>query len=207
MTELEIMVEEIKKTSSQTAINKVDELKVMTCMLNDKDFKFDIYQRGNGKVAEVCPHDEMVSLATEIICTGTGLDKNTSNHLASNMTFSKSEARKILDLNKEFIDVYMKENIILCRMNLQKQISILKIWVLLRRVFLIKIIPVLQRVLLHLLILSLYLRHVVLNIRERSKTNKIGFAFRCFHLSSFCPLRIATSVDTFCKNKCRDTFI
>lgn len=108
MTELEIMVEEIKKTSSQTAINKVDELKVMTCMLNDKDFKFDIYQRGNGKVAEVCPHDEMVSLATEIICTGTGLDKNTSNHLASNMTFSKSEARKILDLNKEFIDVYMR---------------------------------------------------------------------------------------------------
>ena len=42
-SELDGLISEIKKSTKQTSINKIDEVRVMKCMLNDPDFKIGVY--------------------------------------------------------------------------------------------------------------------------------------------------------------------
>ena len=44
-TELEQLISQIKSETNQIAINKSDEVKVMTAMLNDKDFSLGVYDK------------------------------------------------------------------------------------------------------------------------------------------------------------------
>lgn len=106
MTELEKVINEVKQSAKQIAINKTDEIKVMTAMLNDKDFKYQKYEKNIGRVGEINPRSQMVNLSTDIIFRATGLEKKNCNILAENLVFTKKDAQTIIDLNKEFLDVY-----------------------------------------------------------------------------------------------------
>ena len=59
-SQLEELVNEIKKSTSQVAINKVDEVRVMKSMLNDPDYSIGVYDKTVGYVGQKCPHDEAV---------------------------------------------------------------------------------------------------------------------------------------------------
>lgn len=106
MTELEKVISDIKENTKQIAINKTDEVKVMVAMLNDKEFRYQKYEKNIGRVGEVNPRSQMVNLATDIIFNATGLEKKNCAILADKLTFSKKDAQTIIDLNKEFLDVY-----------------------------------------------------------------------------------------------------
>ena len=67
MTELEKVLGEVKQSAKQIAINKTDEVKVMVAMLNDKEFKYQKYEKNVGRVGEINPRSQMVNLATDII--------------------------------------------------------------------------------------------------------------------------------------------
>lgn len=105
-SELETLVQEIKENTKQIAINKVDEIKVMKCMLNDKDFRLSVYDKNLGYIGEKCPHDEAVNFAKNIISGSTGLDGKDSKHLAENYEFTKRDASFLLDNMRDFIQVY-----------------------------------------------------------------------------------------------------
>lgn len=104
---LETMIDNIKSSTSQIAINKVDEVKVMQCMLNDKDFSLGVYEKNIGYVGQRCPHDEGVKFVKNIIMGSTGLDGKDSKHLAENYEFTKRDANFLLDNMRDFIKVYM----------------------------------------------------------------------------------------------------
>lgn len=106
MTELEKVLDEVKQSAKQIAINKTDEVKVMVAMLNDKEFKYQKYEKNVGRVGEINPRSQMVNLATDIIFNATGLEKKNCAYLADNLTFTKKDAQTIIELNKEFLDVY-----------------------------------------------------------------------------------------------------
>lgn len=106
-SELEVLVAEIKKnTANQIAINKVDEVRVMRTMLNDKDFKLGIYDKSLGYIGDRCPHEEAVNFAKNIIAGSTGLDAKDSRHLAENYEFTKRDASFLIDNMRDFLEVY-----------------------------------------------------------------------------------------------------
>ena len=100
------MINEIKEATNQIAINKVDEIRVMRCMLNDPDFRLGVYDRNFGYVGDKCPHDDAVNFAKNIIAGSTGLDGRESKHLAENYEFTKRDASFLLENMRDFLQVY-----------------------------------------------------------------------------------------------------
>jgi len=107
-SEMVQLIDEIKKvTETQTSINKADELRVMTTMLNDPDFSIGIYDKKLGYIGQKSPHDEAVKFVGDIIQRTTGLDKKDSQHLASGLEFTKKDANFLISNMKDFLSVYM----------------------------------------------------------------------------------------------------
>lgn len=105
-SELETLIDEIKQSTSQIAINKIDEVRVMKCMLNDPDFSIGVYDKNLGYIGQRCPHDEAVNFTKNIISGATGLDGKDSKILASNYEFTKRDASFLLDNMRDFLQVY-----------------------------------------------------------------------------------------------------
>ena len=105
-SELNSLINEIKTNCKQKSINKVDEIRVMRCMLNDPDFSLGVYDKNLGYVGQRCPHNEAVNFVTNIISGATGLDRKDSRHLASNYEFTKRDATFLLDNMRDFLTVY-----------------------------------------------------------------------------------------------------
>lgn len=105
-TELEELISEIKKSTNQIAINKVDEVRVMKSMLNDKDFTIGVYDRTMGYIGQRSPHQEAVKFVKGIISGATGLDKKDSQILADNYEFTKKDASFLLDNMRDYLKVY-----------------------------------------------------------------------------------------------------
>ena len=105
-SELDKLVGEIKKNTHQIAINKVDEVRVMKCMLNDPDFSVGIYDKAQGYIGQRSPHDSAVKFVKNIVQGATGLDSKDSLHLAQNYQFTNRDANFLLDNMRDFLYVY-----------------------------------------------------------------------------------------------------
>ena len=105
-SELDGLISEIKKSTKQTSINKIDEVRVMKCMLNDPDFKIGVYDRTVGYIGDKCPHEDAVMFVKNIIAGATGLDGKDSRHLAEGYEFTKKDAVFLIDNMRDFINVY-----------------------------------------------------------------------------------------------------
>ena len=105
-SQLEELVNEIKKSTSQVAINKVDEVRVMKSMLNDPDYSIGVYDKTVWYVGQKCPHDEAVKFVKNIISGTTGLDSKDSLHLAENYEFTNRDANYLIGNMRDFLYVY-----------------------------------------------------------------------------------------------------
>ena len=105
-SELEVLIADIKKNTKQTAINKVDEVRVMKSMLNDKDFSIGVYDKAQGYIGQKCPHDDAVKFVKNIVAGATGLDSKDSMHLAQNYEFTNRDANFLLSNMRDFLYVY-----------------------------------------------------------------------------------------------------
>ena len=105
-SQLEELVNEIKKSTSQVAINKVDEVRVMKSMLNDPDYSIGVYDNTVGYVGQKCPPDEAVKFVKNIISGTTGLDSKDSLHLAENYEFTNRDANYLIGNMRDFLYVY-----------------------------------------------------------------------------------------------------
>jgi len=106
-SEMEQLVAEIKKiTEHQTSINKADELRVMTTMLNDPEFSVGVYDKKIGYIGQRSPHEEAVKFVGDIIQRATGLEKKDSQHLAAGLEFTKRDANFLINNMKDFLSTY-----------------------------------------------------------------------------------------------------
>lgn len=106
MSELEQLVYDIRKSTLQVSVNKVDEVRVMTSMLNDKDFTLGVYDKTQGYMGQKSPHNEAVKFVKNVISGATGLDNKDSMHLAENYQFTKKDANFLLSNMRDFLTVY-----------------------------------------------------------------------------------------------------
>lgn len=107
-SELDGIIEEIKKNAKQISINKTDEVKVMRSMLNDKNFKIAIFDKNEGYIGDKCPAEEATSFVANVIQNATGLDSKDSKHLAEGYEFTKKDAVFMVNNAKDFMEVYLK---------------------------------------------------------------------------------------------------
>jgi DNA-binding NarL/FixJ family response regulator len=105
-SELEQLVSDIKKSTNQIAINRVDEVRVMKAMLNDKDYTIGVYDKGAGYIGQRSPHDEAVKFVKNVVAGATGLDNRDAMHLAENYEFTKKDANFLLSNMRDFLYTY-----------------------------------------------------------------------------------------------------
>lgn len=105
-SELEQLVSEIKKNTTQIAINRVDEVKVMKSMLNDKNFSIGVYDKNLGYIGQKSPHDEAVRFVKGIVAGATGLDNKDAQVLAEGYQFNNKDANFLLSNMRDFLFVY-----------------------------------------------------------------------------------------------------
>lgn len=107
-SELDKLINSIRNSTTQLGANRIDEVSVMTCMLNDKDFRVGIYDKSDGYIGSRCPANEATMFIKNIIQNATGLDSKDSLHLAESYRFTKKDATFMLTNMRDFMDTYMR---------------------------------------------------------------------------------------------------
>lgn len=101
------LVREINETRTQTSASAKDETRVMRAMLNDPNFKVDIYGR-SGIQGQYCPYDEARTMIANIIKDTTKITSMEATELASTYEFGKQESNIMIGIAKEFVNTYIE---------------------------------------------------------------------------------------------------
>ena len=107
-TETDKLIQSIIERTSQTAVNKADEVILMQCMLNDKSYKVPIYDRNKGYVGSRCPREEALGIAVDTLSGVTGMTHAEAEALTNEYQFTKKDASRYINLGKDFIGTYMQ---------------------------------------------------------------------------------------------------
>ena len=100
------LVEEIDKNRNQIGASQKDEVRVMQTMLNDKDFKVDVY--GNSGIEGVyCPFEESRIMIANILKDTAKISTKEAAELSNNYEYGKKESAIMVGLSKEFINTYI----------------------------------------------------------------------------------------------------
>ena len=84
-----------------------DELLIMKAMLNDKEYKVDVY-KGTGIDHSFCPSETMRNTMSSVIANTTGISNQEAHRLMDNYEFKTCEARNMIEFSKEFINTYLQ---------------------------------------------------------------------------------------------------
>lgn len=101
------LIEEINRSSSQTAISYKDEVKVMRAMLNDKDYEVQVYNK-DGVAGTLSPYRESRELISSVIASTTKISSQEAEQLAEQHEFNKAESLNMINISKEFINTYLE---------------------------------------------------------------------------------------------------
>ena len=69
------LIENINKNRTQVSANSKDEVDVMRAMLNDPNYKVDVWSR-KGIVGQICPRENMTNIAANILHSSTKMSMN-----------------------------------------------------------------------------------------------------------------------------------
>lgn len=107
MTNVKELVKEIRSNLSQVSSSQKDEVQVMRTMLNDREYKVDVYGK-DGKEGEYCPSDDARSMISSVISSTTKISAAEAVKLANEHEFTKSEATSMIGISKEFINTFVE---------------------------------------------------------------------------------------------------
>ena len=107
MNTVKQLIDEINTTRTQTSSSIKDETRVMKAMLNDPDFKVDIYGK-SGVEGSYCPYEESRTMIANIIKETTKISKQEATALADSYEFGNQEANIMIGISKEFINTYLE---------------------------------------------------------------------------------------------------
>jgi len=100
------LVKKIDTEKTQSSASKADEISVMRAMLNDPDYKVDIYGK-SGVEGQYCPREDAVVIATDILAGAGSIPKAEAQTLAAGYEFTKADATAMVGISKEFINTYL----------------------------------------------------------------------------------------------------
>lgn len=101
------LVKQIAENRTQKSANAKDEVEVMRAMLNDPDYKVDVWSR-KGIVGQVCPRESATQIAANVIRDTTKMSMNEATELASRYEYSKQDAQNAINISKEFVLGYLE---------------------------------------------------------------------------------------------------
>lgn len=107
MSTVKELINDIRKNRSQISASQKDEVLVMRAMLNDPDYRVDVYNN-NGKCDEYCPFEDARNMISNVLSTAASLNKLEADKLADDYQFSKSDASTFVSLGKEFFNTYLE---------------------------------------------------------------------------------------------------
>lgn len=104
---VEQTIQNIKEGLSQRGASSKDENIVMRAMLNDPNFKADIYGK-DGVIGQICPHDEATKFTASVVSKTASIPQAEAELLAEKHKYTKSEAQCLVNISKEFTYGYLQ---------------------------------------------------------------------------------------------------
>ena len=102
------LVNEIRGGSNKPKpSSQKDELRVMHSMLNDREFKVDVWGN-NGVEGQVCPAQEAREMISSVISGAANVPSAEASKLADEYEFKKSEAKNMIAISKEFVNTFLE---------------------------------------------------------------------------------------------------
>ena len=101
------LINEINTTRTQASSKAKDEVRVMKAMLNEPEFKVDVYGK-SGVEGQYCPYEESRIMVSNIIKNTTKVSQQEAMSLANSYEFGNQEATIMVGLSKEFINTYIE---------------------------------------------------------------------------------------------------
>ena len=86
-----------------------DEIAVMQSMLQDTSYAVGIYDN-SGKIDEYCPAEDFITMGTSLIQSTTKISKDEARSLMESHEVSKSEAKSMVNISKQFVNTYLETN-------------------------------------------------------------------------------------------------
>lgn len=102
------VIKEVADNVSQKSSSRKDEITVMKAMINDPDFKVDVYGK-TGKEDEYFPAREVRKVVANVMAATAKLPGKEAQQLVDSYEFTKSDASAFVGLAKEFVGTYTKE--------------------------------------------------------------------------------------------------
>ena len=106
MEKVEELLAIINKEAGTCTASKKDEIRVMKALMNDTSYEVDIY--GNdGKDGSINPSKTLRSFCSSVLSNAAKIPAVEAEHIMNGYEFKKSEAEKISDFTKEFVNTYI----------------------------------------------------------------------------------------------------
>lgn len=107
MEKLNELINDIKTNLSQTSASQKDEVRIMKAMLNDREFKVDVYGK-TGVEDTYCPAEDARSMCSSIISATTKISVDEASSLMDKYDFKKSDANTFIGVGKEFVNTFVQ---------------------------------------------------------------------------------------------------
>ncbi|MGL5750947.1 MAG: hypothetical protein ACRCXT_10500 [Paraclostridium sp.] len=107
MSVLEQMIQEIREGLTKTTSSVKDEVTVMKQMLNDKEYRVDIYDK-SGITGSYCPSESAREIISSAMVGAARMNTHEANQLADEYEFSGRDAQNMISISKEFVNTYMQ---------------------------------------------------------------------------------------------------
>ena len=101
------LIKDENQARNRVAASQKDEIAVMRAMINDKDFKVQVYDRNGATDQFISPSDNARSIGSKILTRTTKMPRAESNTLMSEDEFTNKDAEAFVNISKEFISGYM----------------------------------------------------------------------------------------------------
>lgn len=106
MSAVNELIVEIRTNLKQKNASQKDEVRVMQAMLNDTEYKVDVYDK-TGVTGQYCPAEDFRSMEASIIASAAKISKEEAKALADAHEVSKNEAASMVGVSKEYINTYL----------------------------------------------------------------------------------------------------
>lgn len=101
------LLSEIKEGLKQQNSSQKDEVTVMKAMLNDRDYKVNMYAK-EGIVGEFCPAQEAREMISSVISGAAKIANAEAAQLANEYEFTKNDAQNMVNISKEYVNTYLQ---------------------------------------------------------------------------------------------------
>lgn len=110
MSSAKELIETIKadvEKKGRTAASQKDEVAFMRAMVNDRDFKVQVYDRNGPTDEYVCPSENARSIGVNTLMSTTHMSKDEATGLMNGYEYSNKDAENFVGISKEFVSNYL----------------------------------------------------------------------------------------------------